>query len=95
MKVLLADKSHHVEQDDSDAAGKVGWRYEYDLYVLVAADLAVTARSYADTPHEVSLLRFRFDGEPIGLGDVKMSHNDALVAVTAHLHQMGFTSVQQ
>ena len=94
MDVRLADRSHHLEQDEPDSDGLVGWTYEYDLYVLVASQLEVTARSYTDTSHEVSLLAFRCDGAPIGLGDVKQSHVAAVEAAAGYLRSMGFTSVQ-
>lgn len=90
----LISRSHHVDQEDPGASGMVAWRYEYDLLTLRAASgLEVTARTYTDTPEEVSLLRFTLQGQQVGQGDVKQSHMDAVAAFRSLLREEGFISV--
>ena len=91
MTVQVVSTSHHVDEDGSGSDPG----YEYDLMTLRApSGLEVTARTYSDTPHQVSLLRFTRNGEPVGQGDVKRLHMGSVAAIATFLRGQQFTSVQ-
>lgn len=59
---MQVEKTHHVDADEPDADGMLGWRYEYDLYHFRDGLRTLVARSYTDEPEEAHLLRFEQDG---------------------------------
>lgn len=96
VEVELISRTHHIDTDEPDTSGVVGWRYEYDILTLRTSDgLEGEARTYSDEPSAVTLLRFSLGGERVGQGDVRKSHSGALAALTAFLAGEGFESVGQ
>ncbi|EGG93159.1 hypothetical protein IMCC1989_1631 [gamma proteobacterium IMCC1989] len=60
MEVL---KTHEIDCSEKDENGYYDWHYEYDLYEFSFGAIKLHARSYSDTPKEVSFFAYEKNGE--------------------------------
>ena len=60
---MKVSKTHEIDCSEMDDDGFYDWYYEYDLYEFSFGNIRLHAKSYADTPEEVSIFAYEKDGE--------------------------------